>query len=86
MKGRQFSLRMLFAAVAAAAIVLWLYQLGRLGPPMLFTLGAFFVLVVFPIFLVGQPDAVKSITAYAAIILCFGGLCFFIAHLMLIYC
>lgn len=81
----QFSLRTLFAAVAVAGIVLWLYQLGRLGPPMLFTLAAFFVLIVLPVLLVGQPDAAKIITSYVVAILCFGGLCFLIAHVILTY-
>lgn len=85
MKGYQFSLRTLLATVVVVGIVLWLYQLGRLGPPMLFTLAAFFVLIVLPVLLVGQSDAAKIITSYLAAILCFGGLCFFIAHLMLTY-
>lgn len=78
----QFTLRTLLAAVAAAAVALWLC---RLSPPMLFTLAAFLVLIVLPVLLVGQPDVAKIITSYLAAILCFGGLCFFIAHLLWTY-
>ena len=85
MKGSQFSLRTLFAAVAAVGIASWLCRLGRLGPPMLITLAAFFVFVVCPVWMVGQPDAVKSILVYATLVLCFGGLCFLLSELMLRY-
>lgn len=85
MKGSQFSLRMLFAAVAAAGIVLWLYQLGRLGPPMLFTFVAFFAFVVCPVLMVGQPDAVKSVLVYVMAVVCFGGFYVLLAELMLTY-
>ena len=78
----QFSIRTLFIVVAVVGIVFWLY---RLGPPMIFALAAFLVLVVLPILLVGQPDAAKIITSYVAAILCFGGLCFLIADLVLTY-
>ena len=79
----QFSLRTLLAAIAVLGIVLWLCQLGRLGPPVLFTLAAFLVFVVCPVLVAGQPDAVKSVLVYATLVLCFGGLCFLLAPLML---
>ena len=82
----QFTLRTLLAAIAVLGIVLWLYQLyqlGRLGPPILLTLAAFLVFIVCPVLIAGQPDAVKSILVYATPVLCFGGLCFLLAPLML---
>ena len=79
----QFSLRTLLAAVTILGIVLWLYQLGRLGPPILLTLAAFLVFIVCPVLIAGQPDAVKSILVYATLVLCFGGLCFLLAPLIL---
>lgn len=78
----QFSIREMLAAIAVVGIVAWL---GRLGPPMLFTLVAFFVFVVCPVLMVGQPDAVKSVLVYVMAVVCFGGFCVLLAELMLTY-
>lgn len=78
-----YSLRTLLAAIAAMAIVLWFY---RLSPPVLLTLAAFFMFIVYPVLIVGQSDAVKGLLIYAAVILLFvGGFCFLVARLILIY-